>query len=518
MIKSERHTCAFTMGDKVRKHINLSELHSRHLPSLHISISSSHFSLIIYTFFGTANICLIMAPSSLYSLSWSPTEIILMILEFLSAGDLFNICLVDKRLLYIAEKALYTHIVWRRNYFVDTRLVQLIRSLLRRPQLGTYVRSMNFKAAYSWPVDERPADAVRMTKADLNELVLHIRSIDVPWARNWISELRSDRIHASIALLLTLLPNLRYLRLGQNLQRHVTHLIDLTFRSAVLREGTQNNRLSIFQNLKEVVFDYFGDATDVCSPYDGERITRLPSFYLPAVDRIEICISNSDFSVWPGGFAPSPTKIRFLDLTGLKEGQLGQILSITPTLQKLRWKRWCLHGRPEGEVVDLDQIATDLSHVKDTLIDLTIPDPCYPGSYFSERPTRLEGSFATFRCLCALKNLDVPLPFLIGFCPSEENMQPLSELLPRSIEWLTLEDEDLYRSRLGFQQLLIEWIRLWLLDWKVCTPCLRGVRLRRGVSARFRKSDFDPIVINGLEDLAAQFGIEFETVGWWSLD
>lgn len=459
-----------------------------------------------------------MAPSSLYSLSWSPTGIILMILEFLSAGDLFNICLVDKRLLYIAEKALYTHIEWRRNDFINPRLVQLIRSLLRRPQLGTYVRSMNFKKAYPWSANERPADAARINKADLNELVLHIRSIDVPWARNWISELRSGQIHASIALLLTLLPNLRYLRLGDDLKYHVTHLIDLTFRSAVLREGTQDNRLSILQNLKEVVLGYCGDATDVCSPYHGERITRHPIFYLPAVDRIEICMSNSDFSMWPGGFAPSPTKIRFLDLTGLKEGQLGQILSITPTLQKLRWQRWCLCGRPEGDVVDLDQIATDLSHVKDTLIDLTIPEACYPKSFFSGMPTRLEGSFATFRCLCALKNLDIPLPLLIGFCPSEENMQPLSELLPRSIEWLTLEDEDLYRSRLGFQQLFIEWIHLWLLDWKVCTPCLRGVRLRHGVSARLLKSDFDPIVINGLEDLAAQFGIEFETVGWWSLD
>lgn len=459
-----------------------------------------------------------MAPSSLYSLSWSPTEIILMILEFLSAGDLFHICLVDKRLLYIAEKALYTHIVWRRNYFVNLRLVQLIRSLLRRPQLGTYVRSMNFKAAYSWPVDEWPADAVRMTKADLNELVLHIRSIDVPYSRHWISELRNDQMHASVALLLTLLPNLRYLRFGDDFQYHATHLIDLTFRSAVLREGTQDNRLSIFQNLKEVVFDYFRLDTDVCSPYYGERITRLPIFYLPAMDRIKIIISSSDLSPWPGGFAPSPTKIRFLDLIGLKEGHLAQVLSVTPTLQKLRWQRCCLCRRPEVNVVNLDQIATDLSHVKDTLIDLTIPEACFP-SYYSEMPIRVEGSFATFRCLCALKNLDVPLPFLIGFCPSEENMQLLSELLPRSIEWLTLEDLHLYGSRLGFEQLLIEWVRVWLLDWKVCTPCLQGVRLRRGKSAGFLKPDSDIIVINGLGDLAAQFGIEFEIVDswrWWT--
>jgi hypothetical protein len=370
-----------------------------------------------------------------------------------------------------------------------------------------------------WPYDEWPDDAIRMTKADLNELVLQIRSIDVPYARNWISELRSGQVHTSVALLLTLLPNLQYLRLGESFQQKATHLIESTFRAAVLSDGTQDDRLYIFQHLQDVVLEYPGLVTDPRGPFTRPlKVNTLSIFYVPSVERITIDLSlPGDFS-WPGGFAPSPTKIRLLNLTGLKEGHLGQILSITPILQNLRWQRRVCCRRSEVDVVDLDQMATDLSYVKDTLTKLTIPEAVFPTSCHSRMSIRLEGSFPTFRCLCVLKGLSVPLPFLIGFCPTAENMQPLSQLLPRSIEWLTLKDLDLYRSRFGCEQLIIEWIRLWLLDWKVYTPCLRGFRLWRRKLAGSCKSDFDRTMINGLKDLAAQSGIKFETTSKHSLD
>jgi hypothetical protein len=48
------------------------------------------------------------------------------------------------------------------------------------------------------------------------------------------------------------------------------------------------------------------------------------------------------------------------------------------------------------------------------------------------------GSFKTFSGLHMLKNLEVPIAFLLGFSPLTPNAVGLEEALPKNIEWLTV--------------------------------------------------------------------------------
>jgi hypothetical protein len=56
----------------------------------------------------------------------------------------------------------------------------------------------------------------------------------------------------------------------------------------------------------------------------------------------------------------------------LRGGSVGQVSSTTRGLQKLKWdwySRPDLEGRSVTDIVDLDQIASDLSHTPETLTD-----------------------------------------------------------------------------------------------------------------------------------------------------
>lgn len=67
----------------------------------------------------------------------------------------------------------------------------------------------------------------------------------------------------------------------------------------------------------------------------------------------------------------------------LDEGHLGQVLSTTRNLRKLKWDwyfRRDLQDEYVTDIIDLDQIAAGLSHVQNFLTDLTLT----AGSYLSE--------------------------------------------------------------------------------------------------------------------------------------
>jgi hypothetical protein len=64
----------------------------------------------------------------------------------------------------------------------------------------------------------------------------------------------------------------------------------------------------------------------------------LPFLYLLSVEQIMTMVDNPAATfMWPGKYPPNPSKLASLNLTMLREGPLGQVLSVTQVLQKLQW-------------------------------------------------------------------------------------------------------------------------------------------------------------------------------------
>ncbi|KAJ5472721.1 hypothetical protein N7530_006722 [Penicillium desertorum] len=130
------------------------------------------------------------------------------------------------------------------------------------------------------------------------------------------------------------------------------------------------------------------------------------------------------------------------------------------------------------DIIDLDQIATGLSHVKETLTDLTITAGSEGYKADLEVPeVQFSGSFKVFSGLDNLKRLQVPIPFLLGFSPSASKANHLAVALPTSLEWLALTDGLCLNEQWMWQwetDYLLEGIRSWLQNWKRHTPYLWG--------------------------------------------
>lgn len=91
---------------------------------------------------------------------------------------------------------------------------------------------------------------------------------------------------------------------------------------------------------------------------------------------------------------------------------------------------------------------------------------------------RIKGLGNAFNSLHMLKNLEIPLPFLVGFGHTSSSFG-LGNVLPRNIEWLTITDD----LRLGFEwewenAQLFQILEAWLRDWRSTTIHLRGLNIR----------------------------------------
>ncbi|KAJ5758325.1 uncharacterized protein N7511_007019 [Penicillium nucicola] len=446
----------------------------------------------------------------------TPTEILRLIFASLSNGDLAAVCLTHRDLRSPAEPFLYAHIQWTWSDSQRPPIAQFLRSIVQRPELASYVYDVvlngdSLDGGIHDSGNENPK--IPVTSVVLDELVGFIARINVPYAEEWIQELHAGSMDAFTTLLISQLLNLKRLFLDKNYNRE-TRLRGMMLRSALCEEST-NSYLSSYRYLEDVSAEF------PCLPFDirqktDTRNTRdiLPLFYLPSVKRIRALVDNPATFAWTGKNPPNPWGLISLDLTMLRERHLGQVLSVTPRLQKLIWD-W--YYRPDlrddsvTDIIDLDQIATGLSHVQETLTDLTITAGSNGYKADIEEPElQFSGSFKVFSELYTLKRLEVPIPFLLGFFPSISKANFLAVALPKSLIWLTLTDGLCMQEQWEWEwktDYLLEVIRSWLQNWKRYTPNLQGFCLLGSV---MKARDWKPDMIQGLRDLGAQSGIEVQ--------
>ncbi|KNG85197.1 hypothetical protein ANOM_008094 [Aspergillus nomiae NRRL 13137] len=439
-----------------------------------------------------------------------------MIFAPLSPSDLSAVCLMRRSWRFVAEPLLYAHIEWTWTESQNPPIAQFLRSIVHRPELASLVHAVilngdcfeRSRLAYKQKSPKLP-----VTEDVLDELVRCIEKIDIPYGEQWIQELRAGTMDAFSALLLSRLPNLRSLYLGKNFARE-SRFMGLMLRSA-LCDKSQDNDLHSFASLRDVsaMYPYPGlfirGYTDARNTADA-----LTLFYLPSVERIRVLVDNPATFMWPRKYPPNPLRLASLDLTMLRERHLGQVLSVTRGLRKLRWD-W--YFRPDLEdhfvtdIIDLDQIAAGLSHVQDTLTDLTITARSDGVDGDIEFPDiTVSWSFKAFSGLHMLEKLEVPIPFLLGFSPLLPNVVGLEESLPKSIQWLTLTDDLCLQCDSGWQfetEYLLGAFRSWLQDWKKFTPRLQGLRLS---TKMFKERERYPPFIRGLIAMGRQVEIQVE--------
>ena len=447
-----------------------------------------------------------MVPSHTPPLLRCPTDVLALILQWLSSHDLHALCLVCRDLHHIAEPVLYSniHLTWVNGH--DPRITSLLGAILTRPDLAACVRRILLDGDTFYNPPRSEEHTFPISEADLIQPMEFVKRYRVPSPDIWVEQLRAGDMGAFLAILLSQLHNIEYLDIRPNFARN-THFLGIVLRAALCEAS--DHGFSTFLRLREVRFD-LKCATAIPGRQARNTQDLLPFFYLPSVERISVAIENPERGkkkalVWPGRHEPVVANLTHLDVTIMKEGHLGRLLSATPALKTLRWV-WVYHLRDSvhrafawSTTLNLDQVAKDLSLVRDTLTDLTIRAEAADG-----RRLRVAGSLRAMVGVGALRRFEVPWAFL---CSYGDPVDFLPGVLPSNIESLTINDDlynipDLYWG----DDVIFKSLRFWLQDWISSTPHIKLFHLL----LRETSADWQQPLRDKLAALGVSAGLKLE--------
>jgi hypothetical protein len=316
------------------------------------------------------------------------------------------------------------------------------------------------------------------------------------WKSNLEKELDESQYEDSVGfasalgpILISQLPSLKSVNLGSSWNKLSNRSVNTgtMFRSTLV-PGPGNPHPSHFQKLErvEAYFPLYGYE----SPYRGNLLQNtqeaMSFFYLPALKDLTLLITNtysqdgrSTFE-WPGE-RPPPTKIRTLVLEALGEENLGDILSLTPKIQKLVWIHWYsnkVRGNFSSPVIDCDTVIEALSLVQDVLEDLTVQaDLVYRDKQPVEDGDGVKGRL-DLRNFDKLRKIEAPLILLLGI--DQERAGKFADVLPRNVREVTINADYGLESLENLKwdpRLVIDTFRTWLADSRTVTPHLTRINV-----------------------------------------
>lgn len=438
---------------------------------------------------------------------------------------------MNKNFRTIAEPLLYSKIqfTWQKKHDYYSNLeapppiTQLLRTLLSKPQLAAYITSLHLDGkAYTLHVTRFKLPKIHIPEDSLDKLIAFIRRSGVPYRDWWSRELHDGSVDALVALLLAQLSSLKYLHLGRAFMRQ-SALTGMVLRSAICEPGSF--KLGNFQHLQELSFIHRESRDEACDRKVKNTADILPFFYLPNLQHVSASIENPDKWAWPAPHAPVPPKLKSLDLTNIREGYLGEILAVTKSLQTLRWKWYHDSGVEDDfitQTVDLDQIATALSHVQGTLTDLAITADCQPAAAVGDQffpGLEAVGSLTALVKFDRIKTLHIPLAFLVGF--AQDRTKRLQDVIPRNVEFLTITDDLALQNIDNIEEQWPAWewkdyailglLESWLREWTRWTPHLIHITLLLSWIDT-DTNQWSPGAREQLWGLSAQAGIPLEFV------
>ncbi|RSL44969.1 hypothetical protein CEP54_014477 [Fusarium duplospermum] len=367
----------------------------------------------------------------------SPREVQLAILELLPLSDLIALSTTSKDARHKVEPLIYSDIRIIRELHGRPPIMLLLRTILDRPELGSYVRRLDlggeeFGVPPSRSFRPRPPvpQMVPLPTERLSQVARNYSS-SLELINSWIHEAESGSSDALAAFLIGLLPNLAWLYSSYDWTVEIKY-VGLVFRSAVrgISGDSFPPRLPTYESLRRVElklpsgFDE-SEYMDIGYIDPVNTLDALTLFYLPNIEHISVCIDNPIEFSWPLPTPPNST-LSSLELGRLREIRLEPLLSTLANLRKLRYDWFYCHPvdrQVSGPIVRLDTMAAALATLSDTLteLEITAETPCALSWGDDFPPTfTLQGSLSQISQLRKLRRLHLPWVFVMGM-PASPN-------------------------------------------------------------------------------------------------
>lgn len=414
-------------------------------------------------------------------------EVCQLVFSYLLPADLANICLVHSQLRTLAEPYLYAGIqlTWDQpqggRELHPHPITSVLRSLLCRPQLATYVRTVSLIGSYAHnsTINTGPLK-ILVSEDELNEPRTFVARTAVAYRHMWLEGLQNGVMDAFVAVLLSQPLHLTSLTI-QGSFFCGSRLIGLVFRSMIFESDAYDCGLRL--NLGQLETVILQTSCDHFRLHNDARNTAdlLPILYLPSIRKFAATIDNPATFTWPAISPPSPSRLRNLKLYRIREPGLGQLLSVTNQIESLHWQWYYFEKAYDEEfctgILDLTQITESLSPVRGTVTDLAIsainqndPEPA---------PLTIRGSMKGIVEFKKLKKLTVPFVFLVGVWSTDLSRR-IDYCLPRNLERLTMTQDlgsnDECEWWYGYAE-LFSILETWLKTYRASTPHLRDVHI-----------------------------------------
>ncbi|KAF5977284.1 hypothetical protein FCOIX_6551 [Fusarium coicis] len=396
-----------------------------------------------------------MAPISFLD---CPQEVQLHIAEFIPQGDLARLSETCRALHSLTEPLMYSSVKfeWAREFYPPiTQLLHLVRTLLERPDLCPLMRHADFEGfgyideigscGSDW-TEETPDPPPVIAELPIDKLSTTIGKTGVSEAvaDQWSQKVQCGSPEASVAILVSLLPNLERLCLSSNWTNDTCFLGHM-LRAALCEkpEHASESGLFSFTSLKHVSLAPMFDEEGHLNP--SNTADALALFYLPNIETLSASIDNPTNFTWPSSSTPNPTSLESLEIFRLRESRLAPVLAVTQNLKKLKYN-WMYRPDLDREVskqaVMLGVLSEALLGTKESLEELEITAESFPAishGMYEPPDVTFQGSIARLREMHKLKVLHIPWTFLTGRKGYSTGPGLIGAAVPPNLEHLALD-------------------------------------------------------------------------------
>ncbi|VUC33705.1 unnamed protein product [Clonostachys rosea] len=367
-----------------------------------------------------------------------PSELIYMVLGFVSKRDLLKVCLVNKALHDYCEPSIYSNIAFQWDHRRRPPIIELLQTLVRRPELFAYIETLSLEGHDHYSLQPMPLEKSQVAYAWWDFAAI-VNTFNVPFTSQWVEQLWQGNMSAFVALLISRLSWATHLTITYNFVKNAD-LVGKVLQAKVF------GGLPRFYRLKHMVYihgvEFFANSPEHRSR-DGMSL-----FYLPTVTNLAVWVRNPAVFSWPDD-TPNLDHLTSLDIEGCCPTFVGNILALTPNLTSLAWSWHYAYNSNDPwttKHLDLEEIISTLTPVKGTLERFQFRI-CIGSGYSSDfHPViYVTGSFKHLVGFDRITHLDVPLVCLAGFGAGP---QPLVSFVPHSVETLSLSTSLLFDEAL----------------------------------------------------------------------
>ncbi|KAI9933579.1 hypothetical protein ASPWEDRAFT_619299 [Aspergillus wentii DTO 134E9] len=386
-----------------------------------------------------------------------PNECWLQIVDLLDLKDLLSLSLVSKGLHTSVEHLIYKTVKWDCSPVPTTRVFQLTRTILSRPELGLCLQNFSMVNSFDvfwikeWrdPWLDREWSEISADYGDVVEMAQAIvHRAEFPDADRWNRAIQDGDVFAVVSILLSQLHNLRTLQLDY------TFIWKGGFPGLMLKHALFSAPKGVLSNFDSLVSVNYGSEVTMSGhinhdgpiQYDGFPDVDLDQFmawfYLPSVQVL---------GVWLRSFKDVITEDRQPDLHNLhtlilarstiEEVEVPSLLSLTPNLKTLHLGM-AYRFKQRRQLENGHAILQGLSYLHNTLERLSMGIEYYPSFEAcnvedeEDNPDR-KPWIGFVKEFPKLVSTEIPVTLLLGSDP--DNAENITKVLPSTLEELCIQ-------------------------------------------------------------------------------